>query len=556
MAILHPFKDSVVYDNLQKHGHAEETMIKRIEQLDKELTKDWEFYYSYAFKSKKIDNRQSIKDCEIDFLCLLPNLGIFVLEVKGGIISKDGEKYYTTNSDGEINELRESPYYQARSNLYRLSDNLGKNKTGKLLSEYRHAYLVAFPDTREIKFTDPLGTKYNTYYSDKDLYSFLIECAKEEVNLNKKIPTKMDIDIIKKQLEGKSFVSKYEIRDYIDTLNVRLTELTEEQYVTFKGIIRNKRCLIEGKAGTGKTVLAEMLFKQEIINHENAAYFSYNVLNSNKVKQQIDLDNNSICEPIYDYLRKLYIEYTHKSIEYVNSDNLDEVCTEILNHVDDERFKSFTVLIIDEAQDLPASDSFLLLLNEMIVGGLKDGKCYIFYDSFQNIYKTSRPLYLADEFGDSSYRYAKFSLEKNCRNDIHINQTLDAIRKTKKTKIDESIELKKYLKEIKATEEDLVDKIKKELDAISKSIDSSSITILFDRNDVRKKTVDALVKRGVKINEYSVNSTKNMTHYTLQGFKGLENDCIFYVKSFNSIMNDYVSISRARGICYVFNLTK
>ena len=91
-------------------------------------------------------------------------------------------------------------------------------------------------------------------------------------------------------------------------------------------------------------------------------------------------------------------------------------------------------------------------------------------------------------------------------NDTHIDQTLDAIRKTKKTKIDESIELNKYLKEIKVKEEDLADRIKKEIDLISKSIDLSSITILFDRNDIRAKTIDALIKKGVKLNEYSINT--------------------------------------------------
>ena len=28
----------------------------------------------------------------------------------------------------------------------------------------------------------------------------------------------------------------------------------------------------------------------------------------------------------------------------------------------------------------------LLLLDEMLIGGLKDGKCYIFYDEKQNIF--------------------------------------------------------------------------------------------------------------------------------------------------------------------------
>ena len=570
MAIIHPFNYSIE-DIEADHGHAEAYIIRMINNLDQEKTKDWVFYYSFSFKSKTLNR---FKDCEIDFLCLLPNIGVFVFEVKGGKISKaleDGEPtYYSLDRFGQNNPIK-NPYDQARSNFSDFCNLLRKSspqESDLVLYSYVGGSAVGFPDMEQVDFYDPNGPDgVLTYTKRKDFYQFLINLGKYYTTPSRKVPTKEDIDYIIKCFSLKNFTYKYDLGDYIDTTNVRINQLTDEQYTVLRGLLENDRCLINGPAGSGKTVLSEMLFKYFVNNHEKVAYFSYNVFNSLKVRGDLEVvikETKSLCAPLYDYIDELINKYYPNKV----FNNYQEKIKSLLQVRDKPDFPKYSVIIIDEAQDLDGNEDLIDLFDNFASRGLKDGKVFIFYDKHQTVFYNNSPFYDNDIFGNDGFRYAKFSLEKNCRNSENISNLLEVMRHQKGKLLIKNVhnDSVTYL-QVKNKEEcfSSINKIVKYLK--DNGVDNKSITILLSSHKINESNSpinqiqSELNKNKTTYKEYSVTSGPSLiTYTTVRKFKGLENDVVIYIRHYASNASkytqndDYVAVSRGKSLVYILDI--
>lgn len=586
MATLYPCQ-SVLDETESERQHSEQSFIEQILQLDKNLTRDWVIYYSFSFKCGKYKKDISNRDCEVDFLILIPDGGIFVLEVKGGTITREMNDYgsfafYSTNINGDKNQIH-NPYEQAKDNFYNLNDYLGNlekdpTKREVFLKYYAFDYLVNFPDMESIPVNfDPLWHETSTLLKGGNLYKFLIAaCKKAAQRAHAIIPSKRDIDLIVEALNGKSFTYKYDLSKCIDTANVRINMLTEEQKTVFNGLLDNKRCLIMGKAGTGKTVLSEMLFKKNLLENKTVAYFSYNIFNTEKVESELKetegYGNSGLCIPFLDYVFSETKRLSFGEINPVLQDGtpdyskIDECIDYLIGQSDNPDFKKFSVVIVDEAQDLKknfgSSDqtNVLMLFDAMIEGGIKDGSFYVFYDDGQTI-NYGECFYHDPSFGDSGngYRYAKFSLSKNCRNTKTISDALTKYEYGKKLEIlaNDRIMISES-NDISVLVDSLIEKTKQ---LIKDGVKPSSITILHSANKDKETTIISLLTKKLQnLMPYSLKNAKKYITYTSdRKFKGLESDIVLYLrfknKHFDTMNNvDYVSISRAKSFCFVFNL--
>lgn len=567
MAIIHPFNYSIE-DIEADHGVAEAKIIRLINGLDQEKTKDWIFYYSFSFKSKTLER---FKDCEIDFLCLLPNIGIFVFEIKGGRISKvleDGEiQYYSVDRFGISHHIH-NPYEQARYNYYDFCNLLGKSSSREselVLNTYVGGSAVGFPDIKQLEFYDPNGPDgILTYTSSKDFYQFFINLGKYYSGPSRKAPTKEDIDNIIKCFSLKNFTYKYDLGDYIDTTNVRISQLTDEQYTVLRGLLENDRCLINGPAGSGKTVLSEMLFKYFINAHEKVAYFSYNILNSNKVK--IDLDpvikeTQSICAPLYEYIDELVLKFLpNKTFA-----NYEDKIKAVLTLRNNPAFPKYSVIIIDEAQDLEGSEYLIDLFDNLSAKGLKDGRIFIFYDKYQTVYYHETPFYDNELFGDDGFRYARFSLEKNCRNSENISSLLEIMRNEKGKLLIKNVHNDSVTYTLLKTAEECLESINSKIKYLKDNgVGAKSITILLssrginDENSPLYKINNSLLKGNIA-KPYSPNGNNGISFTTVRKFKGLENDVVIYVRYYSNNSkfaknDDYVAVSRGKSLVYILDI--
>lgn len=546
---------------------SERIFYEKCLNLDPIKTKEWCIYYSYCINGSY---GVGYKNNEIDFLILAPNYGIFIIEVKGGEISVGDNIIFQINRSTNESKII-NPYAQAKKNFYTLK-NFIYNKSNKLIEidKFLYGNIVAFTDISNVPNISGESNGYDTMIKNSDLYNFIINYSmKERKNENGKIPSIDDINKIKEVLNSKDFYYKKNLKDYIEDINLSIDDLTDSQKTIFKGLIDNKRCLINGKAGTGKTVLCQFLFKKLVDEKKSVIYFTYNKLINDKVRNDVDCRGNSKCYPIYEYLVSEYERLANnKDYEKINpfNDRINFLFKFVGEQIENnhKEIKKYDCVIIDEAQDILLCDETILFFNNILCDEIKDGSFYVFYDSNQNIFdkkNNNKKIYQYDGFDE--YRYTKLTLEKNCRNSIDIEELSDEIVKKKDdnlAKIKKFFNNKNNLKiyEIKGDLRSIIEKIKNEINKLKDDkVDNKQITILFNRKVDENNNILNELKKNYDLEEYSLNH-KKITFTTVAKFKGLENDVIIYINDnkYCKFEDHYVAITRAKAIIIIFQVNE
>lgn len=584
MPIIYPTTYDI--DIIKTHSEAEYKIFKAIEELDPVKTRDWVIYYSYSFKKREDKNYNfiTIEDngkkyfeknfFEIDFLILVPNIGIFVFEIKGGKIKHvSGNGFVSIDKKGIEHDIK--PFIQAKNNYYTLNNVLGKMKLGSesvMMSQFISSTLVGFPDIDVIPRGNYNSNGHDVYVSGMDLYDFIMNASSylKKTYPNKMMPSNELINIIVKKLNGSDFEYTKDKKIYIDSVNLSLNDLTEEQETVFKGLMDNKRCLIRGKAGTGKTVLCEFLYKHFSEEKKySVIYFTYNRLIAQKLNKDLTISKNCKCYPIIDYLEEVYKKITgDENLSFKNYEEKKEFLFAAIAEQLDNNIEliKYDCVIIDEAQDIDLNDSTIKFLNNILNKGLKNGFCYLFYDANQTIFnKQIAKIYESDLFGDDYYRYAKYALIRNCRNGQGVRHSMNSLVEYKEnfnnlalshnTLENEDV---KYI-EVKQSYNGakLIERIINEL--IEKGVDKKQITLLFNlRSNNEDNIIFKELSNMLELFEYNGSKIKGITYSTVSSFKGLENDVIIYINDndYSKTFDHYVAISRAKVYAYICKVIK
>ncbi len=553
--IFHP--SSYNLEQIKNHSEGEYKVFKEFIRIDDKRTQNWHVYYSYYYrKREKVDGIKIFDNNEIDFLILAPNVGIFVLEVKGGYIKNNHGRLFSIDRFGKSHFI--DPFNQAKNNYYGITNIILDLSNKKIdLRKFVSGPLVALADTS--KFIEVAQSNgYDTYLKNMDMFQFIKEASKNSLKGNNALtlPTQEDIEKIREVLDGPEFEFKLSKKDYINSINIAINDLTEEQFAIFRGLLKNKRCLINGKAGTGKTVISEFLFKEFMINQkQKVLYLSYNSLISLRVKA--DLRDKEIINayPINTFLENCFNKIN--PLIDLNDLSFDDRFKSLVKNVTDifnqGKLKKFDCLIVDEAQDIDLNDDIIKLFDSLINGGIKDGRVYLFYDENQIIFKDNKKIYQSDLFFDDWYRYSIFDLIRNCRNGVGIKNAIDEIFITKKIDKDIENEDVKYY-QINNEENDATKVINEIEKLVKDGISYSQMTILVDqkKNNVILDKLKDYYKNN--ISEFKTTGNKKLTYETAYAFKGLENDVIFYISVNKRTKFDvhYVAISRAKALVYIY----
>ena len=520
------------------------------------VTKDW-----IVFHSLGIENHQTVVFGEIDFLVCASNLGVFALEVKGGRIArKDGVWVYTDKYGIEHEKVR-GPFEQASEGMYSVKQELNKRDITKNAKNTLCGYGVMFPDVEYIN-TD-LDVNQAEIFDKRDgqcvgkYIKRLSEYNKEKLR-NKKVfvvyPSEDDINEIVKALRC-DFDKALPLSTKLEYAENTLLTLTEEQYKCIDGLAMNKRCLINGAAGTGKTVLAIKNVKESVANGSKVGFFCFNLLLEDELKRHFA---NCEVKPSYvgsltkyiENLVKKYDLYDFSKITDFSAFYRKELPLLAIDAINIDGVK-FDKIVLDEAQDL-MSDEYLLVIDALLEGGLKKGQWFFFGDfDFQTIYNREITGEKVAELLEDNASFALFNLTVNCRNTPNIQKEMNSIFKTdtKTLSKDKNMPEVEFINFVDQDDEAiaLTNKLK---ELLNSGVKPSEITILSPfkfENSVASK-----------INKYQINLVKdagdNITYSTIQGFKGLENKTIILtdIQTYNKPDLMYVAMSRARSMLIVF----
>ncbi len=507
---------------------------------------------------------------ELDFLVLAPGHGIFAIEVKHGKVWRTGGKWHFENKKGEVTEKFKSPFAQVDGTMNSVRKfilkKLEKNEKeharfSKLLfgtgiaftgmNEFvdfgteGHSWQVFTRSSLNIPisyFIDSLSRGWHNEYKPKYFY---------DVNLSR--PSIEDCKQIVRLLRGDFDIDYSEINRITDNEQL-IEEYTREQFSLLDFVNYNDRCLIQGSAGTGKTLMALELVRRNISAGKKVAFFCFNRKLGAKLNVSVNEIKTSDSSAVYAGTLHSFLSQGAELEIPIDEKEVNNFFTDVLpldfllrNDAVDESDK-YDILITDEAQDLITSN-YLEVFDSLLKGGISHGK-WIFFGDFSNqaIY-LNQPLEALDLLG-SRANFTKFPpLKINCRNTKKIalqNMLVTGAEKPEFTggAIDGEEIVNKF--PAKNNRAECVEEIIE--DFVRRKIPMHKISLLSP-----KRLESSFMEASEKLNGWM---EMGLTFSTVQSFKGLENTFIILF-DFDQLSTDefqrllYIGISRAKQKLYL-----
>jgi hypothetical protein len=502
---------------------------------------------------------------ELDFFVIAPNEGFFSIEVKHGGISRKNGDWCFTNRHGKTTCKSIGPFAQQTATINSIRNYVLKKISHKKEMHERFSKIlwgsgVAFTSMTEFLDFGPEGHSWQVltkqglnlpigaYISalSKGSHS---ECSKKYwYDVHGSRPTKKDCEDLVKILRGDFDINYSEINRMKDTDNL-IEEYTKEQFELLDFVRYNERCLIQGTAGTGKTLMALELLKRQVEEGKEVGLFCFNNQLGDRLLSSSENITDSNAKVIFCGTLHSYMAQHIEPIKPSSSNQLNKYFTEDLpieflianeNMPEEEKLD---YLILDETQDL-LSPYYLEVFDLILKGGMKNGKWVMFGDfSNQAIYlnKPEESLSLLNSYT----AFTTFPpLKINCRNTKEIatqNTLMTGVKVpefTSKNYLGHHVICKYPSKSSRISV--ILDILK---DIENRKIPLEKVTLLSP-----KKFENSIIIEDAQIRGFIDNGVVTST---IQGFKGLENT-IIVLHDFDEVTSEkmqrllYVGISRAR----------
>lgn len=501
---------------------------------------------------------------EIDFVVIAPGKGVFLLEVKHGEIWREvNGDWFVRNQEGKVETLKKSPFEQLSDTMFSfkhwlnelLDNERVKRKLGQkteLLKNLEFGYGVMFTSASHFDALDPgwedwmIFTKSDFRLPISRYINRLTAGFDQKWKGNIVKPDQQISDTLISLIRG-DFHIHYELLNRLNDTESLIDEMNKEQSEILDLARINDRCLFQGPAGSGKTVLAVELFAEFVERGTKTAIFCYNRRLADNLKntlQQFEHDG-SYVGTLDAYLLMLIGKQVPDNAEQQEYFFKEELPYEFMDLSPDmyESLK-FDYIIVDEAQDL-LTDLNLEIFDLLLKGGLKSGKWSMFGDFHQQALYINNPAealrILSEKTG-----FVRSELKYNCRNTRKIGNKAASMTLTKnplyRPGTPEGDDVDFYFP---ATFTQKVQKIEEILDKLiqKQQLPTHKIAILAPRNDeIARFNSD-------KINNYI---KQGVTFCTIFSYKGLENSVVI-LTGFTSLLGDndqrllYVGLTRPRS---------
>lgn len=196
------------------------------------------------------------KDHELDLIVLMPDVGVVVVEVKGGTLRVEGGDWVVGSGKGQ---RVVHPVDQGRDGKYALRAYIESDPRwkGSSRTRVRYGHAIAAPYTAiDDDFATPDCPRWMIHGrgDQGDLAARLSEGVTRQETANR-APTSEDCDLIVEILKGRYLPQRTLLAD-ADERGSRADRLTVEQSTILSVTRLIHRVEVRGGAGSGKTVLA------------------------------------------------------------------------------------------------------------------------------------------------------------------------------------------------------------------------------------------------------------------------------------------------------------
>lgn len=496
----------------------------------KKLPED--YYVVHSFKNVYVEDN-ILHEGETDFVVFNKDKGILCIEAKAGAVRYEvGEWKY---AGGKVMK-HGGPYNQASGNKWDLLNRVQNSSLKDIAGRCKFLHAVWFPSITQ---KDLIGIKFPkeadraitmTMEALENPQTYIDEIFK--IQLENHITTDLsDSDV--KRLVREILCPQFNIFPASgfdnDLKKIVFHRLLKEQEVLLDFLVEQRCAVINGAAGTGKTMIAVEKAMRHAAEGQKVLFLCYNVL-------------------LREYLEE---NYHHEMIDYMTIDKFAcsicktqkpdyaETSDRILEMYLSGKFP-YVHVIVDEGQDfgkdmMEEADLLQTIHDAVIDNDELPGTFYVFYDKLQLIQADKIPKYISEAD-------CKLTLYKNCRNTENIAITSLKPISERAPKL-YSGAIKGVPARVHYVESDSVVKGKVENIVKELKTDGISDVVVLSCKSEKKSLLPEDLKKELLCNKLFT---------TCRRFKGLEADAVILVDvdgdSFDeeAVQHFYVGSSRAR----------
>ena len=328
------------------------------------------------------------KDHEADLVVLMPDIGVLVLEVKGGSVWYDERGWMIRRGPEEVPI---HPVDQARSTKYALRTYVDHDPRWPAGRRVVWAHGVVTPySTFESDFSVPELPRLALHdRSDQSTLADRVRANALRLSQGKRSPTHDDIDLIVEILSGR-LITNYDINAEAAERAAVADRLTDEQTLILGATRLLNRVEVRGGAGSGKTVLAlqqakELARGSHGRNRQRVALLCYSIGLAEHMKRVVATwprnHRPAFVGTFHDFGRQWGAPEGGREDSQFWETTLPSLMTDLASELPDG--KKYDAVVVDEAQDFAESwwAPVLKALRDEEDGGL-----YVFSDENQRIF--------------------------------------------------------------------------------------------------------------------------------------------------------------------------
>ncbi len=545
----------------------------------KKLPDDYYVFHSYSAVGVSSDNL--FYERELDFVVASPRKGILVIEVKAGDNIRFDGRIWRYSSGRAM--THGGPYRQAASAKRVLSNKFRSHPDERirdLCDKTKFMHAVFFPEMTAERMNAMQGLP-----EDADVRLTL--CAEDLVNPSKKIAEIFSVTIPGLKVDTtETHLTDEDFELILDSvlcphfnlipspqaktiaINERMNQLLREQYLILDFLEEQQTAVINGVAGTGKTMIAVEKARRHSLNGESVLFLCFNKLLCEKLIEDHKNNESKAYNKQFANVEFMTISRLARKVtgDYKDYDGLYDW---LLECIDKKHELGFQHIIIDEGQDFGLVDSDLSdehgtsAENISIIDALQEaamengGTFYLFYDKYQMIQGSSSEEFELPYCIENSD--CRLTLHKNCRNTKEIARTSVTPLRDKKNKIvksnvsctwEEPIKPRIHVVKEEGGYKNALESVLKHLSGL----EVKDVVILTSSSIENSAIFSQLHPNPDKPDNYSYYryGDKEYRVTTCRKFKGLESDAVVMIdldkNSFvgKSGLKFYVGASRAK----------
>ncbi len=357
---------------------------------------------------------------EADFVLVGPG-GVYVLEVKGGRVDRNGGIWTITDRNGRVDRPAEGPFDQAGGAAGALQLELAKTLRRADGCRVQVGYGVVLPDC-ELTAEGPDLERRILLDASPPLQSYTEFVEQLTTYWSGRLGpvhlTGADVDAVVAAVRP-DFESRSSLRRVLDEVQEDQFRLTEQQARTQLELATTPRMLVEGGAGTGKTHLAVGDALAMARSGRRVLYACHTRALAHRLLQMHgEVPNLRIAT----WSSVMWDLVESAGLADRIPDDIDEeskwraIIPQLAVEAAEQRNAPWDVVVVDEGQDLLREQS-LRLLDHLLADGLERGSWRWFMDPHQDVFgDRGHGLAVALRSAAGSVR----RLSVNCRNTTEI----------------------------------------------------------------------------------------------------------------------------------------